>query len=209
MSSLKQEVSWQAADPFVAGDSSDSGIYLAVAGGWTYADGDTFDVPSAPASGEIFFQDGWVGSVAIGARITDHVRTELELAVHHNALDDEDIVGLGTIDLDGEVNVYTGLAKVAYDFGDGPLRPYVGAGIGIARFDVDINAPVTGSDSSLALAGSLEAGVNYALTANAELFGDAQVLLLDDVTIDPASTGSATLSNPMFVSASVGLRWSF
>jgi opacity protein-like surface antigen len=198
-----------AADPYAPEDFSDFGLYLSVAGGWNYADSDNFDVPSVPVGGEIFFEDGWTGAIALGAHVSDHIRTELEFAVRHNALDDEDIVGLGTIDLNGDVNVYTGLAKVAYDFGDGPFRPFLGIGIGFASFDVDINAPVAGNDSDMAVAGSLEAGINYSLTEKAELFADTEVLLLEDVTLDPTSTGSATLSNPMFVSASVGFRWKF
>jgi hypothetical protein len=101
----------RAADPYVAEDRSGLGLYLAVSGGWNYADSDNFEVPSVPISGEIFFLDGWTGAVALGGRITDHIRTELELAIRHNALDDEDLVGIGTIDLTGEVNVYTGLQK--------------------------------------------------------------------------------------------------
>ena len=198
-----------AADPYLVAEAPDRRLYLAVSSGWNYADSDLFEIPSIPLSGEIFFMDGWAGAVALGGHITDHVRTEFELAVHHNALDDEDIVGLGTIDLEGEINVYTGLAKIAYDFGEGPLKPYIAAGVGLAKFDVEINSPVTGSDSDLVLAGSLEAGVNYAVTANMELFADGQVLMLDDVTIDPAGGGAADLSNPMFISASVGLRWNF
>ena len=139
-----------ATDPFVAESATDMELYLAVAGGWTYAEIDKFELSSAPISGEIFFEDGWTGKVALGAHITDHVRTELELALRHNALDYETIVGVGTIELEGETNVYTGLAKVAYDFGDGPIRPFIGVGLGVASFDVEIDAPVTGSGSNLA-----------------------------------------------------------
>ena len=205
---LNGPMAW-AADPYVAEGSPDLGLYLAISGGWNYADSDKFEVPSIPISGEIFFLDGWTGAVAVGGHISHHIRTEFELAARHNALDDEDIVGIGTIDMTGEVNVYTGLFKVAYDFGDGPLKPFVAAGVGLAKFDVEIDAPVTGSDSDVVLAGSLEAGINYAMTANAELFADAEVLLLDDVTLDPTATGDSNLSNPLFVSASVGLRWNF
>jgi hypothetical protein len=199
----------RAADPYVAGDSRGLDLYLAVSGGWSYADGDNFEVPSVPISGEIFFSDGWTGAVALGGHITDHVRTEFAFAVRHNALDEEDLVGIGTIDLTGLVNVYTGLAKVAYDFGDGPFKPFLSAGAGLASFHAEIDSPVTGSDSHVVLAGSLGAGVNYTLSANAELFTDAEVLLLDDVTIDPTSTGDSTLSNPTFMSVTAGLRWNF
>jgi hypothetical protein len=44
----------QAADPYVAGDRSDLGLYLAVSGGWNYADSDNFEVPSVPMNGRQF-----------------------------------------------------------------------------------------------------------------------------------------------------------
>jgi opacity protein-like surface antigen len=192
-------------DTYVAESSLDLGLYLAVAGGWTYADSDkspTFD-------GEIFFKDGWTGSAALGTHITDHVRAEFELAAHQHSLDHIRI-GAASMDLNGDLTVHTGIAKIAYDFGDGLLRPYVAGGVGLANFDVGVKPPTgSGSDSDMALAGTLEAGINYAVTANAELFSDVQVLFLSDVTVDPASNGGAELSNPMFVSASLGLRWNF
>ena len=104
-------------DSDVAENSLDLGLYSAVAGGWTYADSDkspTFNV-------EVFFKDGWTGSAARGARITDHVRAEFELAAHQNSLDH--VSGGGSsMDLNGDLTVYTGIAKIAYDFGDGPMR---------------------------------------------------------------------------------------
>lgn len=192
-------------DSNVAENSLDLGLYLAVAGGWTYADSDkspTFD-------GEIFFKDGWTGSAALGAHITDHIRAEFELAAHQNSLDHVSS-GAFSVGLNGNLTVYTGIAKIAYDFGDGAFRPYVAAGVGLANFDVEVKPPTgSGSDSDMALAGTLEAGINYAVSANAELFSDVQVLLLGDVTVDPDSSGATELSNPLFVSASVGLRWNF
>lgn len=194
-----------AADAIGEASSLDLGLYLAFAGGLTHADSDkspTFD-------GEVFFQDGWTGSSSLGAHLTDHVRAEFELAAHQNSLDHISS-GPFSMEINGDLTVYTGLAKIAYDFGDGRLRPYVAVGLGLANFHVEVTPPTgNGSDSDIALAGTLEAGMNYALTANAELFSDFQVLLLDDVTIDPDSTGGTELSNPMFISASIGLRWNF
>jgi opacity protein-like surface antigen len=188
---------------------TDLRFYLSIAGGWNHADSDNFHLSSGQISGEIFFDDGWIGKVALGANIDDHLRGELEFAIRNNDLDHETIDQFGKIDLKGETNVYTGLAKIAYDFGDGPVRPFVGAGIGVASFDVNIDAPVSGSDSDLALAGSLSVGMNFAVSTNAELFAEGEALLIDDVSLDPTSTGSASLSNPLFLSASLGLRYRF
>jgi opacity protein-like surface antigen len=194
-----------AADPAMTESTSDLGLYLAVAGGWTHADSDqspTFD-------GEVFFKNGWIGSAALGVHFTDHVRAEFEWAAHQNSLDHISS-GAFSMDINGDLTVFTGLAKIAYDFGNGPLRPYVAVGGGLANFEVTVKPPTgSGSDSEMAVAGTLEAGINYAMTANAEIFSGVQVLMLDDVTIDPDSSGATELSNPLFVSAAVGLRWNF
>ena len=105
--------------------------------------------------------------------------------------------------------IETNLPVRIADFGDGPLKPFVAGGIGLAKFHVNIDSPVTGSDSDLVLAGSLAAGANYVVSPHAELFAAAEVLLLNDVTLDPTGGGSAKLLNPMFLSLAVGLRWNF
>ena len=142
--------------------------------------------------------------------MVDHLRAELEFAIRHNDLDHEDIDQVGKIDLNGTTNVYTGLAKIAFDFGDGPLRPFVGAGIGVARFevDIDITDPVEASRAEH-LCRRILGDTDYAISTNAELFAEGEALMIDDVSLDPASTGSASLSNPLFLSTSLGLRYRF
>ena len=184
-------------------------LYLAVSGGWNHLNSASISVPILGTVGEIFFDDGWTGSVAVGAHLTNHVRAELELAAHRNGLNHEDFVGVGRIDLGGGVQVYDSLVKIAYDFGDGPLRPFVGAGVGVANFGINLESPATGSDNAWALAGALEAGLNYSISPHAELFATGQLLMLGDVHIDPTSSGGGTLSHPTLISTSVGVRWNF
>ena len=187
----------------------DLALYLAVSGGWNHLNSASIDVPILGTTGEIFFNDGWTGSVAVGAHVTNHLRVELELAAHKNGLNHEDFSDGSRVDLGGGVQVFDGLAKIAYDFGDGPLRPFVGAGVGVANFGVNLESPVTGSDNAWALAGALEAGLNYSISPHAELFASGQLLMLGDVHIDPTSNGGGTLSHPTLLSTSVGVRWNF
>jgi hypothetical protein len=53
-----------------------------------------------------------------------------------------------------------------------------------------------------------EAGIAVPVASNIEAFGKAQVMVLDDVNINPPSS-SATLDHPTTVSALVGLRIGF
>jgi hypothetical protein len=187
----------------------DLSLYLAVSGGWNQQFDADFDVSGAPISGDLFFNDGWTGAVALGAHVTDNLRIELEFAVHQVGLDSEDLVGIGTIDLEGHARAYDVLTKLAYDFGDGPVKPFIAAGVGVASYGVDLDFPVSGSDSDTTYAGALEAGVSYTISSDAELFAAGQLLVLGDVELDPTSSGSATLDYPLLVSGSVGLRWNF
>ncbi len=189
---------------------SEAALYLAVSGGWSHLErADLSNIPGV-GTGEIFFYDGWTGAVMAGKRLSNHWRAEVEIAAHRQGLNYENLSGFGRQDLAGNVQVYDGLAKLAYDFGEGPLRPYVAAGIGVANFGVDLQSPQVGSDNDWAMAGALEAGLSYAISPQVELFASGQVLVLGDVTLDPTSAGSgATVSHPTLLSSSVGLRFNF
>jgi hypothetical protein len=201
-----------AADPYLPSDTTYPGWYVSISGGWAYSDDDKIEIPGLPVSAHVFFDDGETGSVALGSNFGNGFRAEVEGAIHHNELDHLKLSAGGLsqkIGLHGDLNIYTGLAKIAYDFGDGPIRPFVAAGIGIALFEVALDG--LDSDSDIALAGAVEAGITYAVSAHADVFTFGQMLLLDDAKLkpDPSLTSDVTFMNPLLVSASVGLRWKF
>jgi opacity protein-like surface antigen len=100
------------------------------------------------------------------------------------------------------------MAKIGYDFDLGSIRPFVGAGIGVANFAVDLEAPIQFEESDSVFAGMGEAGISVPLTRDIEAFGKAQVMVLDDVSIDSPG-GSTTLDHPTTASVLVGLRIGF
>ena len=187
---------------------SETALYIAVSGGWSHLERADLSGIVGISTSEIFFNDGWTGAVMAGTRLSDHWRAEVEFAAHHQGLNYENLNG-ARVDLTGNVQVYDGLAKLAYDFGDGPLRPYVGAGIGLANFGVDLQSPAVGSDNAWTMAGALEAGLSYAVSPQVEIFASGQVLFLGNVTLDPTSSGGATLVHPTLLSTSLGLRLNF
>jgi hypothetical protein len=138
-----------------------------------------------------------------------YFRAELELAMRSNELDSIEINGLGTLNASGETRVLSALAKVAYEFDLGVLRPFAAAGLGIARYTIDLDAPSSGTDEDIVLAGELELGASVAVTEQVDLFTSAQLLILDNPDLDPTSTGSAELNHPTFLTGSVGLRLHF
>jgi opacity protein-like surface antigen len=191
--------------------STDAGVrkehYLSLSGGLSFADATEFE--TVGATGEIFFHGGWTGSAALGIHLTNTLRSEVELSIHTNDLEDEYIDGLGTIELDGNVSVVTTLAKLAYDFDLNSLKPFVAIGIGLAHFEAEIQVPITGSDHDTVLAGAVEGGFAYVVSDRVDLFTKAQLLVLGDVTLDPAGTGDSTLDTPLLVSGSAGIRIGF
>jgi opacity protein-like surface antigen len=146
-------------------------IYFAIAGGFDKLFDADFD--AGVATGTINFNPGWIGALAIGTYISQNLRAEIEVSRQSVFLDDEVINGLGRIDLSGDVQVIAVMAKIDYDFDLGSIRPFVGAGIGVANFAVDLEAPVQFEDSDSVLAGMVEAGIGVPLTPDIEAFGKA------------------------------------
>lgn len=100
----------------------------------------------------------WAASVAIGREIGDW-RIEAEASFHRTEL--KPSLGL---DQGGSLEVPSAMVNVFRDFGSGGVRPYLGAGIGVARprLRASNTAPLVpvGIDSrSTALAYQLMAGV--------------------------------------------------
>ena len=180
--------------------------YIALSGGLANLFDTDFD--SGGATGHINYSAGWLAAIAVGGRLTPYVRVEFELSNQAVSLKNELINGLGTIDLDGDVQVVTGLVKVDYDFELGRTQPFVGVGVGLAGFGVELDSPIQFDDNDLVLAGAVEAGITIPISENIEAFGRAQLMLLDDVTLSPPG-GDAMLEHPTLLSASVGLRVGF
>jgi hypothetical protein len=184
----------------------DATIYLSVAGGFDKLF-DT-DFASGDVTGEINFNPGWIAAFAIGTHVFQNFRAEIEVSNQSVALDDEVINGLGRIDLSGDVQILAVMAKLAYDLDLGSTRPFLGVGLGVANFAVDLNAPIQFDDRDTVLAGMGEVGIAVPVASNVEAFGKAQVMVLDNVNINPPSS-TATLDHPTTVSALVGLRIGF
>jgi len=119
---------------------------------------------------------------------------------------------------DTEIDNLTLMLSVYYDFmvgTDQRWMPYVGAGIGAARNDVDVtDGVVSGDDDETDFAWQLAAGVGYKMTQAVDLqvgyryidFGEADISLSSDLEDFSAGNFKADLTaHEMFV----GLRWKF
>ncbi len=106
---------------------------------------------------------GWLG---IGLHLGPRFRAQFD-AAWVRAFDGEKTIGGTTFDYEGKDDLYVFMASLFYSLDRvGVLQPYVGAGIGAARYDITENGGpfVTDhEDTTLALAGHV--GFDYDLTS--------------------------------------------
>lgn len=181
-------------------------FYVSAVGGYNHlAEGDI----SGGVDGTISFDDGWAGYAALGYRVADHVRLELEIGIATAKLDSEDLKNIGHIDLGGDAQMQTGLVKMVFDANPGGLSPFIAVGAGVARFSIDLDSPISGTDDDVVPAFLLEAGTMVPLSDTVDLQISGRYLLIDDVDLDPTNTGENTLSDISNLSAVAGLAFHF
>lgn len=96
------------------------------------------------------FDTGFVGEIAVGWEQPSGFRYEVSLGYAQFGVGDLTIIDDGGIDGgslngmrvagDGYVDAFTYMANGYYAFGDGMIRPYIGAGLGGAYVSADISA---------------------------------------------------------------------
>lgn len=114
------------------------------------------------------FDTGFIVGGAVGVEVGLGFRGEVELAFQNNQADTVSSVGAGTLSDSGEVEAFTVLANLWYDFDLGmPITPYVGGGIGIGFVDgnaTDSTGFTSFNDDDEVFAFQVGAGISYSLT---------------------------------------------
>ncbi|MDC9824029.1 outer membrane beta-barrel protein [Devosia sp. ZB163] len=164
---------------------ADTGWYLSVFGGGVWAHNIEAD-DGSPDFGQFFdfgADTGWLVGAAVGVRITDNLRGEVEVSTGSLGLNDVTISGGPAAPVDGSVALplTDGSASTTYllgnvwfdiDTGAG-FTPYVGAGVGVGFVSADavIGAPLNASVdlSGWGLAYQVGAGVKIDVADNIAL----------------------------------------
>ena len=218
-------------------DSDNSGTTGAFTTG-NLGDGSTLDVAAGtPYGWSTEFDGGTAVSAELGVRYGSNLRGGIEVSYQSADVDTHTNVTLGGGSIDGldaasvagsadplgatvadvvaagqgEIESTSLFANVYYDFGDGQLQPYVGAGIGFSDVNVTYRPSGVGiiDDGETKFAYQVKAGATYAFENNWEVFGEYTYRATDDVEVNndlfPGSLDIENQSN-LF---SVGARYRF
>ncbi len=166
-------------------------------------DSDIDNMPENAGTAEMSFDSGFLGTFAVGYDLANPFRVEAEYGWQKNDLDRLSYNNqFGNFD-QGDLKIQSLMVNGYYDIDTGsPWIPFVGAGIGWAK--VDLNTPALPlGDNDDVFAYQLMAGVAYAISD--QLFVDAQYRFFgtQDATIQDADF--STNSNNLML----GIRYNF
>ena len=158
--------------PTIAMAQSGSGNwYGSVSGSWVMPA--TFDtstrIAGATQTSEMDMEAGLGALVAGGFEFESRLRGEIELGYRKLDIDKVTYPGGHSSDIDGDVSTISLMANGYYTFEVGPVRPYLGGGVGLARHkgtDATESPESSGKDTLLAYQGM--AGVSLPLTETIE-----------------------------------------
>jgi outer membrane protein OmpA-like peptidoglycan-associated protein len=185
--------------------ANDKGLYIGGAGGLNFLTEDS-DLNAAEAEFEDF---NWAVSGALGYALGNGLRLETEVGYRPNDVDNITGVAGGS----GDVDVLNWMFNALYDldYWNLPVKPYVGAGIGIAHVDFDGVTPVAGStinDSDIGFAFQGIAGLSLDLTENLAATLDYRHLRVPNVSFR-TNGGTNVDSDYATNQIMIGLRYTF
>jgi opacity protein-like surface antigen len=188
--------------------------YLGIAGGVSFLDDSDL---SGANTGEVKYDTGWSGAVALGYRphfdggALDSLRFELEGGYRSHNLD-KGTVNAAPVNFSEDLRMLTFMGNVYYDFRNASRwTPYVGAGAGYAHVSLDNDAALANTDDSDSTwAWQLMAGLSYSPESIplTEWSLGYRFFALDDPEFARA-TGPFELEDVMSHNVEVGARFRF
>ncbi len=190
-------------------------FYIGLSGGWTRIDEQDSNFGGALVNTDL--DDGWNTSLHLGYDFAlaqgVGLRPEIELGYKTNDIDSHSIGGVNTAGADGRSEAYVAMANFYYDFENSSrFTPYVGAGIGAARVNLDgYSSTTTGpmiDDSDTVFAYQGIAGVDFALDEQWSIFSDYKYFTANDPEVT-TSAGNTTDVDFDTHNVQVGLKMKF
>ncbi len=190
--------------------------YIAARIGAAFPEDTEFGVLGTTVTNE--YDTGWAGSAAIGTQF-DFVglrpRAEFEMGYLSSDVDAHDVAGIATFSGDdafGQTDVLFGLVNGYVDFLDGPLKPYIGAGLGFGHVEFDnhgITAVGTAMDNSATgFAWQVGAGVSWEFVPQMTMELGYRYFSVENVGLT-AVDGTESDVDVSANQVTLGLRYSF
>jgi opacity protein-like surface antigen len=169
--------------------------------------GATLDASAFNVSGDIELSKGPAFALAFGAHVSEALRVELEGAYRPSDIDGAKNVRVNSIPvnvgLGGDVDTWSLMINAHYDIAMAAVRPYIGAGLGIARHDgsATLTVPVPGqppasyppySGDDTVFAYQFMAGIGYEISENVSVFGGYRYMGTDDLEIEKLTADYGT-----------------
>ena len=184
--------------------AQDAGPYVGVGVGLVDARSTTV---TDTASRSVKFDNGLMGSLALGYDYGSNWRSEIELSRRTNDLDT--VAGATAA---GKLQATSLMANAIYDFDiNSPVTPYLGAGLGFSQVKLKNASPfgassINDSDRALALQGI--AGLSFAVNESIDLFADYRYFTTRDLDMSTAAGTAASFDTDAH-SVMAGLRFNF
>lgn len=119
------------------------------------------DIDDGIDTGEISFDTGYGLTAALGHVYGNGFRTEAEFGYRNNDMDELSAFGLSA-PISGDISTISLMVNGFYDFmSDSTMTPFIGAGLGFANIEADIDD--FGSDDDNVFAYQLAAGIAFAV----------------------------------------------
>ncbi len=166
-------------------------------------DTDIDNMPNAVGTAKMTYDSGFVGSLAAGYDFANPMRLEIELIKQKNDLDITPYGNFYDTSNDGDLKTHSFMLNGFYDVDTGsPWTPFVGAGIGWSKLDINDPGFHT-SDSDDVFTYQFIGGVAYAFNDQWSVDAQYRFMGTSDATIDDADFNFN--SNDLML----GLRYSF
>jgi outer membrane protein OmpA-like peptidoglycan-associated protein len=187
------------------GPAKHEGLYVSGALGANWAD--DADVSNG-ATGEIDYEWGGLGALAVGWGFGNGLRLEGEISHRRNDADD-----FSGVSLSGRTEATGFMANLVYDIDIGQkFVPYIGVGAGVAIVEFDNMAPIPAADrvndEDTGFAWQAILGVSYQIADQLDLFADYRYFDAGDVDLT-SDAGARVDTEYAAHSAMIGLRYRF
>ena len=178
-------------------------FYLAVHGGGSNLN--DLVTEGDGVQGNFLNDSGFLFGLAIGRVQGRNLRTELEVTYRTIDVTGLNLQGAGSqfVPVNGDLGTIAGMANIYWDFDIyalGPVRPYVGAGVGFAFARPDLSLPPGGTefavqDDQSSFAWQWMAGLSYRATNRLEVFAEYRFFVANSFELESDFTPIAGLGN--------------